>query len=67
LRVTDSIMQFLFVIYYRRKLFQVNSLTWLLDRTLLAGDSRGTFHLIRNVTFLIGEGRVGLSSRNREE
>jgi hypothetical protein len=33
-------MQFLFVIYHRRELFQVKSLTWLLDRTLLVGDSR---------------------------
>jgi hypothetical protein len=35
-------MQFLFVIYHRRELFQVKSLTWLLDRTLLVGDSRDT-------------------------
>jgi hypothetical protein len=33
-------MQFLFVIYHRRELFQVKSLTWLLDRTLLVGDSK---------------------------
>jgi hypothetical protein len=33
-------MQFLFVIYHRRELFQIKSLTWLLDRTLLVGDSR---------------------------
>jgi hypothetical protein len=35
-------VQFLFVIYHRRELFQVKSLTWLLDRTLLVGDSRDT-------------------------
>jgi hypothetical protein len=35
-------MQFLFVIYHRRELFQVKSLTWLLDRTLLVGDSKDT-------------------------
>jgi hypothetical protein len=35
-------VQFLFVIYYRRELFQIKSLTWLLDRTLLVGDSRDT-------------------------
>jgi hypothetical protein len=33
-------MQFLFVIFHRRELFQVKSLTWLLDRTLLVGDSK---------------------------
>jgi hypothetical protein len=33
-------VQFLFVIYHRRELFQVKSLTWLLDRTLLVGDSK---------------------------
>ena len=33
-------MQFLFVIYHRRELFQIKSLTWLLDRTLLVGDSK---------------------------
>jgi hypothetical protein len=37
-------MQFLFVIYHRRELFQVKSLTWLLDRTLLVGDSRDTLN-----------------------
>ena len=35
-------MQFLFVIYHKRELFQVKSLTWLLHRTLLVGDSRDT-------------------------
>jgi hypothetical protein len=35
-------MHFLFVIYHRRELFQVKSLTWLLDRTLLVGDSKDT-------------------------
>jgi hypothetical protein len=35
-------MQFLLVIYHRRELFQVKSLTWLLDRTLLVGDSKDT-------------------------
>jgi hypothetical protein len=35
-------MQFLFVIYHRRELFQVKSLTWLLDRTLLVGESKDT-------------------------
>jgi hypothetical protein len=39
---TDSLTQFLFVIYHRRELFQVKSLTWLLDRTLLVGDNRDT-------------------------
>jgi hypothetical protein len=33
-------MQFLFVIYHRRELFQIKCLTWLPDRTLLVGDSR---------------------------
>jgi hypothetical protein len=33
-------MQFLFLIYHRRELFQVKSLTWVLDRTLLVGDSK---------------------------
>jgi hypothetical protein len=33
-------MQFLFVIYYRRELFQIKSLTWILDRVLLVGDSK---------------------------
>jgi hypothetical protein len=35
-------MQFLLVIYHGRELFQVKSLTWLLDRTLLVGDNRDT-------------------------
>jgi hypothetical protein len=35
-------MQFLFVIYHKRELFQVKSLTWLLGRTLLVGDSKDT-------------------------
>jgi hypothetical protein len=35
-------VQFLFVIYHRRELFQVKSLTRLLDRTLLVGDSKDT-------------------------
>jgi hypothetical protein len=35
-------MKYLFVIYHRRELFQVKNLTWLLDRTLLVGDSRDT-------------------------
>jgi hypothetical protein len=35
-------MQFLFIIYHRRELFQVKSLTFLLDRTLLVGNSRDT-------------------------
>jgi hypothetical protein len=42
LQATDNIIQFLFVIYHRRELFQVKSLTWLLDRTLIVGDSRDT-------------------------
>jgi hypothetical protein len=33
-------MQFLFIVYHRRELFQIKSLTWLLDRTLLVGDSK---------------------------
>jgi hypothetical protein len=32
-------MHFLFVIYHRRELFQIKSLTWLLDRTLLVDNS----------------------------
>jgi hypothetical protein len=35
-------MQLLFIIYHRRELFQIKSLTWLLDRTLLVGDSKDT-------------------------
>jgi hypothetical protein len=35
-------MQLLFVIYHRRELFQVKSLKWLLDRTLLVADSKDT-------------------------
>jgi hypothetical protein len=34
--------KFLFVIHQRPELFQIKSLTWLLDRTLLVGDSRDT-------------------------
>jgi len=34
--------EFLFVIYHRRELFIIKSLTWLLDRTLLVGDSKDT-------------------------
>jgi hypothetical protein len=33
-------MQFLFVIYHRRELFEIKSLTWILDRVLLVGDSK---------------------------
>jgi len=35
-------MQFLFIVYYRRELFQIKSLTWILDHTLLVGDSKDT-------------------------
>ena len=35
-------MQFLFIVYYRRELFQIKSLTWLLDHALLVGDSKET-------------------------
>jgi hypothetical protein len=34
--------EILLVIYHRRELFQIKSLTWLLDRTLLVGDSKDT-------------------------
>lgn len=33
-------MQFLLMVYYRRELFQIKSLTWILDRALLVGHSR---------------------------
>ena len=33
------VMQFLLVIYHRREVFQVKSLTWILDRTLIAAHS----------------------------
>jgi hypothetical protein len=33
-------MQFLLIVYYRRELFQIKSLTWILDHTLLVGDSK---------------------------
>jgi hypothetical protein len=56
LQVTDSIMQFLFVIFHRRELFQVKSLTWLLDRTLLVGDSKDTPH--KEVVFDLPTARV---------
>jgi hypothetical protein len=49
-------MQFLFVIYHRRELFQVKSLTWLLDRTLLVGDSKDTPN--REVLFDLPTSRV---------
>jgi len=35
-------MQSLLIFYYRRELFQIKSLTWLLDRALLVGDSKDT-------------------------
>lgn len=35
-------MQFLFVVCYRRELFQIKSLTWILDHALLVGDSKDT-------------------------
>jgi hypothetical protein len=35
-------MQFLFIIYYRRELFQIKSLTWILDHAVLVGDSKDT-------------------------
>jgi hypothetical protein len=35
-------MQFLFIVYYRRELFQIKSLTWILDHALLVGDSKDT-------------------------
>jgi hypothetical protein len=38
----DIIMQLLFIIHHRHELFQVKSLTWLLDGTLLVGDSTDT-------------------------
>jgi hypothetical protein len=49
-------MQFLFVIYHRRELFQVKSLTWLLDRTLLVGDSKDRPN--REVVFDLPTSRV---------
>jgi hypothetical protein len=62
LQVTDSIMQFLSVIYHRRELFQVKSLTWLLDRTLLVGDSKDT--PMKEVLFDLPTSRVyGLCQR----
>jgi hypothetical protein len=56
LQVTDSTVQFLFVIYRRRELFQVKSLTWLLDRTLLVGDSKDRPN--RDVVFDLPTSRV---------
>jgi hypothetical protein len=49
-------MQFLFVIIHRRELFQVKSLTWLLDRTLLVGDSKDRPN--REVVFDLPTSRV---------
>jgi hypothetical protein len=35
-------MQFLLIVYYRRELFQIKSLTWILEHALLVGDSKDT-------------------------
>lgn len=48
--------EFLFVIYHRRELFQIKSLTWLLDRTLLVGDSKDTAN--KEVVFDLPTSRV---------
>jgi hypothetical protein len=49
-------MRFLFVIYHKGEMFQIKSLTWLLDRTLLVGDSKDRPN--REVAFDLPTSRV---------